>query len=186
MFGNLTGSHVLLIILIILLIWFLIQWYRKRFSKTTGEFVYPPVPTSPVLHLPPHVKTQPMQPSIAYSPTIHMSDSTRNTPYTLYYFFNPSCGYCRQFDPVWRHLVNKYKNYQKLKFSAIDATKSENEHLAFYYNVNAYPTIILVTPDKNVEYEGNRTPEDLDNFINHYYSEQNNSPNMKGPICRPY
>ena len=47
----------------------------------------------------------------------------------------------------------------------------KNENLAFYYNISAYPTIILVTPNRNIEYSGDRTVEDLQQFVIKHINE---------------
>ncbi len=67
--------------------------------------------------------------------------------------------------PVWNDVADKLKGIDGISVEAIDATKSENENLAFYYNIQKYPTVILVTPDKNIEYSGNRTSSDLYRFV---------------------
>lgn len=80
----------------------------------------------------------------------------------IYYFYSPQCGYCKQFTSIWNDLVNNNKD---LEFVSIDATLKENQNLAFYYNINKFPTIILVTPKKTTEYSGNRSYTEILNFI---------------------
>ena len=89
--------------------------------------------------------------------------SVSDKDFQLYYFYHPSCGHCKQFMPTWENFAKNYNGTGKIH--TIDATKSENENLRFYYNVNKYPTIILSTQNKNVEYNGNRTIEDLAKFV---------------------
>lgn len=96
-----------------------------------------------------------------YRPTT-IKDPINRQRFMLYYFYHPSCGYCQQFNPVWDELSKKYHSSNLRK---IDATDSANENLTFYYNVTAYPTIILVSGNKNKRYSGNRSIDDIQKFI---------------------
>lgn len=89
----------------------------------------------------------------------------KKPPHILYYFFHPTCGYCRSFAPEWANLKRALGNSNQISLVDIDGSLEQNENLAFYYNVTGYPTIILVGPNKNVEYKGNRTAADIRNFI---------------------
>lgn len=88
--------------------------------------------------------------------------SSSKTEAKIYYFYSPQCGYCKQFTNTWNELVNKNKD---LEFISVDATVKENQNLAFYYNINKFPTIILVTPKKTSEYTGNRSYAEILNFV---------------------
>lgn len=83
----------------------------------------------------------------------------------LYYFYSPHCGYCKMFKPVWDKVSKDITHGHGVRTIAIDATDPANNDIAFYYNINAYPTIILVTPNKNYEYTGNRSYEDIERFV---------------------
>ena len=85
--------------------------------------------------------------------------------FTLYNFSKPTCPYCRKFEPAWSELVSRLSTTPDLRAELIDTSKPENEALAFYFNVEGVPTIILVTPNQIIEYSGNRSPEDLYNFV---------------------
>lgn len=84
--------------------------------------------------------------------------------FKLYYFYHPSCIHCKQFMPTWERIKEYYQNNHKT-IHTIDVTKPENENLRFYYDVDKYPTIILTTANKSVEYNGNRTMEDIIRFV---------------------
>lgn len=86
------------------------------------------------------------------------------TPFILYYFYNPGCIHCKQFNPVWNAITSKL-NPNIITVRAIDGTKPENDDLTFYYNLTGYPTVVLVTPIDNIEYDGDRSSDDLYNFI---------------------
>ena len=85
--------------------------------------------------------------------------------FTLYKFFKDTCVHCNNFKPVWDELAAKMVNNDIINIVEIDVTNPENEQLVFYYNVEGLPTVILVTPNSIVEYPGNRTLQDLENFI---------------------
>jgi len=83
--------------------------------------------------------------------------SSSKTPYILYYFYSVHCPACTNFIPIWNDLVEKLGKVKNLTTRPVDVSKPENENLAFYYNISYTPTIILVTPNKTLEYSGNRT-----------------------------
>jgi thiol-disulfide isomerase/thioredoxin len=70
-----------------------------------------------------------------------------STPYTLYYFYSPTCKPCAAFSPIWNKIVQtKDYDFSLITFQAIDVTDPKNEDLIFYYNVKKTPTIIMSTP----------------------------------------
>lgn len=97
--------------------------------------------------------------------TMSPNGQIKSGSFTLYYFYSPICGHCKQFYPVWNEVFNKLKHISSLSIHAINGTKPENENLAFYYNIVGFPTVILVTPNKYIVYEGPRNVEDLYKFI---------------------
>lgn len=92
-------------------------------------------------------------------------------PFTLYNFYSPRCMYSVEFMPVWNSVAKNLSGISSLSVRAVDATLPKNEDLAFYYNISAYPTIILVTPNRNIEYSGNRAVEDLQQFVVKHINE---------------
>jgi thiol-disulfide isomerase/thioredoxin len=91
--------------------------------------------------------------------------SSSKTPYILYYFYSVHCPACTNFVPIWNQVVEKLGKIKNLTTRPVDVSRPENENLAFYYNVTYTPTIILVTPNKTLEYSGNRTVSDIYNFV---------------------
>lgn len=110
------------------------------------------------------VKQQQHKPQPMTHPIGPEIDQQEN-PFTLYYFYSPHCVHCQKFEPAWRQVAENIKQLKSLAVKKIDVTSSENENLAFYYNITGYPTVILVTPNRNIEYTGNRSPQDLMQFI---------------------
>lgn len=86
--------------------------------------------------------------------------------YVLYNFYSPSCGYSVQFMPSWERVKNMLSKNDNIEVKSIDSTMKENSEITFYYDISGYPTVILVTPSGNtIEYQGNRDPNDLYNFV---------------------
>lgn len=138
MFMNLTRNQIIIIVIIIAAILYYIYSRKMRTSETTKQ------------------DASEKQSNAAVS---------GQKPFTFYNFYNPGCGWCKKLAPTWAQLSAKYKDHAKLNVVAIDASKPENEQIAFYYNVTSYPTLIMVTPNRNVQYTGDRSMADLEDFI---------------------
>ncbi len=161
MIGNLSGKQILLLILAVIILLYIVNRYWCDQSGGTS------------------METM----STGYKPTndhnttgyrsstenMHMSD--RSTPFVLYNFYSPMCVWCKKFWPTWEEFDKKMKMSKNLSLVGVNASDPKNEQLAFYYNVSSYPTIILVTPDKNIEYVGNRSIEDLHDFVMKYMQD---------------
>lgn len=164
MICNLPVSQILLIVLAIIILISIITWFV---NKRKQEKQYPlqpiiqkPQPLTPSMQ-PINNNTPPLSP---IQPLVGQQQHSES-PYILYYFYSPHCPHCQSFNPIWKKTVDVIKQIKGLTVREIDGTKRENEDLSFYYNVERYPTLILVTPDKNIEYNGNRTVEDIYNFV---------------------
>lgn len=94
-----------------------------------------------------------------------------NAKFTLYNFYNPGCGWCKKFMPVWNEIKNKMSNNPNLLIKSINTALPENENLVFYYNITGYPTVIMTTQIRHIEYEGDRSFDDLSKFINSIINE---------------
>lgn len=178
---NLSWQHIVLIIIIIIIVFWLISWlfFPKTIPGTTGPYYQPQI-IQPMTILPQNNSVAP-QYSYGVVSNNNMQNTgntdmqtTANDPFVLYYFHSPGCGHCKNFNPAWELLQQKLNGSGGVSAKSIDTTKPENENLAFYYNVSAVPTIILITPDRNVEYSGNRSPDDLYNFVVAHLNDHNN------------
>ena len=82
----------------------------------------------------------------------------------LYFFFAEWCGYCKKFKPEWEKLKNE--SNLGVQLEEVDCSDSNNvPSLAKEYNVNGFPTLILVNGSNKVTYEGARTADALISFI---------------------
>ncbi|CAH6420299.1 Thioredoxin [uncultured virus] len=179
---------ILAILLIGLFIYWLVTLFRtepfklangSRKDKVKQRIQNNQFPSQPI---------QPTRPASTTRPYLNQSNvsdaaTAATTPlFTLYNFSKPTCPYCRKFEPTWSELASGLSSSPSdlrssvartsglgspsdLRAELIDISKPENEALAFYFNVEGVPTIILVTPDQIIEYSGNRSLEDLHNFV---------------------
>lgn len=92
-------------------------------------------------------------------------NTERDTQNILYYFYNNRCQNCVKFNLIWEELKRRYKNNDTIKLVSIDCLDEKNENLVFYYNIVRTPTLILVTPTKNIEFDGSRSVEKIEKFI---------------------
>jgi len=73
------------------------------------------------------------------------------------------CTYCKKFNPTWNELEQQFKS-KNLRFKVYDSEQDKIEHML--YNINSYPTIIMNINGKKIDFDGNRTKEELEKFIN--------------------
>ena len=154
MFDNLSSNQILMIVVVIVGIIFAVMYFTKP-KITPNRNPYPKKRTYNTI-----TQTAPQEKN--------KSNDEQNR-FTLYNFYSPKCGWSVKFMPDWNKVANQLNNSSEqssdISVKSIDVTKPENENLAFYYNITAYPTIILTTPNRNIEYSGDRSPNDLINFV---------------------
>lgn len=84
---------------------------------------------------------------------------------TVVLFYTDWCGHCQNFKPTWHAMMNKYQGQSNIKLDEINC--GENKEIAQQYQIEGYPTIIKFSDQSPPKvYEGNRSPADLDQFIN--------------------
>ena len=83
---------------------------------------------------------------------------------TLYLFKADWCGHCKNFMPIWKDLQKSVGN--KINFNTFDADKNKNEIKEF--NIQGFPTLILIKNNTKIEYEGERDVKSITDFINSY------------------
>ena len=88
-----------------------------------------------------------------------------NPDFILYYFYNDKCGFCTKFQPAWEEVTRRLYLHSNISLRKIDINDPANENLTFYYNVTGSPTIIMVSPTQNIQYVGDRSPNDLTDFV---------------------
>lgn len=78
--------------------------------------------------------------------------------------FRFRCGHCKQLAPIYDQLGDHFKDSDSVVIAKIDATANELEHT----KVTSYPTIKLYKKEDKenpIQYEGERTLEELTNFM---------------------
>jgi len=75
----------------------------------------------------------------------------------LIYFYMESCGYCKDFTPIWDQMDNNNKD--TFTFNKYDLNKDEGKKLGDKYNITAAPTIMIL-PDEKI-YDGERNERDI-------------------------
>jgi len=87
-------------------------------------------------------------------------------PNNLVYLYMESCGFCKEFNNVWEEMskdnLTKYKINMK-KFDLND--QAEGKVLADANKINYAPAIILITPNNNFLYEGERTKLEIFKWV---------------------
>ncbi len=82
----------------------------------------------------------------------------------IYLFKAVWCGHCKAFMPTWEKLQKEMG--KKVNFVTYDSDANSEEIKK--YGIEGFPTIILQTHDKAVEYVGPRDENSIIEFINQY------------------
>jgi len=94
---------------------------------------------------------------------------------TFVKFFAPWCGHCKRLAPTWEELAAKYSKTDGVKIGKVDCTEGNdrNRELCGAQGVTGFPTLnIYKNGEKIEEYNGKRTIEDLEAFINKHLSKK--------------
>jgi thiol-disulfide isomerase/thioredoxin len=83
---------------------------------------------------------------------------------TLYLFKAEWCPHCVNFKDTWNFLQKDMKG--KVNFIAYDADKDKD--IIKKYNVEGFPTLMLKTKDKVIEYVGERNIDGIRQFVKEY------------------
>jgi protein disulfide isomerase len=82
----------------------------------------------------------------------------------LIMYFATWCGHCTQFKPKFEELAKRFAQNTNLGFAKIDGVNNLVEDVA----ISGYPTLYFFKNGQKsspIQYEGNRDPEDLIQFI---------------------
>ena len=82
---------------------------------------------------------------------------------TLALFKAEWCGHCIGFKETWNKLKDENKN---INFVTYDAEKNKNEIKK--YKIEGFPTLVLLTDDKAIEYVGPRNKDAIEEFVKQY------------------
>ena len=84
-----------------------------------------------------------------------------DTKITLILFKADWCGHCKTFKPTWEKVSEIYN--KKYNFVVYDADKQTDKFKE--YKVDAFPTVLVKNGNNIMSYEGDRSFDDLNNFI---------------------
>jgi len=80
-------------------------------------------------------------------------------------FYAPWCGHCKKLAPTLEEVAISYENETDVVIAKMDATV--NDVSTKIFEIKGYPTLYMVSATgKVVLYEGDRTKEDIIDFIN--------------------
>jgi thiol-disulfide isomerase/thioredoxin len=107
--------------------------------------------------------------SIGPENTLYFDSEIKKSP-SFVKFYSPSCSHCIAMKPAWDEMSNELlKDYTgDLIIMEVNADALSNiKHQNIVNDVNGFPTIMSITAEgiKSKDYTGNRSKEDLINFI---------------------
>jgi hypothetical protein len=106
----------------------------------------------------PSQPSRPTQSSQQIRPTQQRLPNNTNQPVLKLYYAN-WCGWSKKYLPVWDQL----KAFKKLNIpmEKIDCEKNKEQ----CNGIPGFPYVVLETRNKRIEYKGNRTARDIENFV---------------------
>ena len=79
--------------------------------------------------------------------------------------FNTSwCYWSKNLQPIWDKLTNDFKN-KNINIVDIKCDKKKNLNICEKFNIEGYPSIKLINRKEVIDYNGDRTLDDLKKFI---------------------
>jgi len=83
-------------------------------------------------------------------------------------FYTPWCGFCKKLAPIYEDLATKLKSHKDLKIARVDC---KQEHLTCQrFSVKSYPTLKIIKDEYVYDYKGERTFNDMSEFVLGKYS----------------
>ncbi len=78
-------------------------------------------------------------------------------------FYAPWCNYCKEFEPIFEQLGEKFKDSDTVVIAKVDATLNQFKHS----KIKKYPTLYLYRKEDNhiIDYNGERTFEAMYKFL---------------------
>ena len=99
-----------------------------------------------------------------------INNNTNSNNNTFLYFYMPNCPHCENFVQTWNDIKSDktYKNVNFIKLNINEKGKKGDKirELMELYNVDSFPTLILLNNNKVQHYPGSRTLHGIRNFIN--------------------
>lgn len=86
----------------------------------------------------------------------------REFKYLFVLFYDPECPHCKAFLPEFEKAASLLKS-QNFILGKLDCIK--NEKIEIIYEIEAYPTLMLIIGEEKIIYKGNRTYEDIKKWL---------------------
>lgn len=114
------------------------------------------------------------------------NETFKNTDKIIVYNFNTTwCGHSRSFQPIWDAFVKSLEKSNNIQAIDVKCDNDMNSKLLKKYNVEGFPTVVIVKGDNHEHYSGERSINGLRkvlglNSINNNYNnitcnQQNNN-----------
>jgi thiol-disulfide isomerase/thioredoxin len=85
---------------------------------------------------------------------------------TITYYYLPTCGWCQKFSPTWDEFVKTVEEKKiAVKTRKLDASSNEAKEEVAKYDIQGFPHVQFVKGDTVVAYNGDRTVNDLVQFV---------------------
>jgi thiol-disulfide isomerase/thioredoxin len=104
-----------------------------------------------------------------------LMDSLKNKPIltdkieknkTLIYNFNTTwCGYSKKFQPIWDEFTKSLKESDNIVPIDVKCDNDENQDLCEKYNIEGYPSVVIVNGTNYKLYNGPRSVEGLRTYL---------------------
>ncbi|CAL9114412.1 unnamed protein product [Musa textilis] len=109
----------------------------------------------------PEVNNEPVKIVVAKSLQEIVFSSGKNV---LLEFYAPWCGHCKKLAPILEEVAISFENEADVIIAKMDATKND---ITDEFAVQGFPTLYFVSASGKIsQYKGNRTAEDIINFVN--------------------
>jgi thiol-disulfide isomerase/thioredoxin len=104
----------------------------------------------------------------------HVQEGSKGNGNTaeLLFFYAEWCPHCKTAKPIWNDLKTEYENKTingyKVVFTDVNCSEetAEVDKMMNQYNVEGYPTIILLKDGQIIEYDAKPSKETLTQFLN--------------------
>ncbi|KAJ6774216.1 PROTEIN DISULFIDE-ISOMERASE [Salix purpurea] len=119
--------------------------------------------------VPPFIKSEPIPEANEEPVKVVVADSlddlvTKSGKNVLLEFYAPWCGHCQKLAPILEEIAVSYQSDADVLIAKLDATA--NDVPSDTYDVEGFPTVYLRSASgKLVQYEGDRTKQDIIDFI---------------------
>lgn len=88
----------------------------------------------------------------------------KKTKIKVYNYYTSWCGWSQKFLPEWQKFINTTTNLNNIETISILCDDPKNNDQCS--SVPGFPSIIIESNDKTINYDGGRTSDEIHNFIN--------------------